>query len=102
MMRETISFGGIHYEEKINSIIFLLSVQLYGCSNNLTDHQETVVPVTELSLVEENSPEESATTVEEFNNDNAAPSLETGSDPETINSTDGKKQMFIPSRKKIA
>lgn len=72
-------------------LLLLLSVQLYGCSNNLTDHQETVVPMTELSLVEENSPEESAATVEEFNNDNAASGLETGNNPDIIDSTDGEK-----------
>lgn len=67
-------------------LFFLLSTQLYGCSNNLPDHKETARPVIELSLAEENGSQESQTTVEESRDDAAVPVMETASpEPEESN-----------------
>ncbi|MDE7322630.1 MAG: hypothetical protein K2N73_07815 [Lachnospiraceae bacterium] len=82
--------------KKLSILLFiLLSVQLYGCSSNLPENNEVISfapeassPEFESLVNEENSIKENDLPAEEYSDDNAAVSVETGNSPVSINSTD--------------
>lgn len=82
---------GVHYEKKSILLFLLLSVQIYGCSNKQQDYKETVLPVEEFSLIEENGLKESQTTVEVFRDDNTVSVIEPENNSEFINRVDEEK-----------
>ncbi len=67
-------------------IIFLLSVQISGCSNKQPD-----LPEQEFSWIQENDLKESQTTIEVFSDENTVSAMEAENHSETINRADEAK-----------